>query len=215
MMKLFQPFLFLLLISGISFSQVTTAFAEEEEKEIDITLSPKETLFDISNMKPGDWAPRTLTVINSGSKDFEYRMELQNNGDRKLYNELLLEVKSADQKLYNGKLADFTSMANRKLISGSEENLELTIRFPEHLGNDFQGVQSAFTFIFTAEGKDNVAVLASTNGLIDSGNIKSSGFTLPATATNIFNILLFGSILMVGGLTLMAIRHFKRVKAFQ
>ena len=215
MMKLFQSFLILLLISGISFSQVTTAFADEEKKEIDITLSPKETLFDISNMKPGDWAPRTLTVINSGSKDFEYRMELQNNGDLKLFNELVLEVKSADQQLYDGKLADFTSMANRKLISGSEENLELTIRFPEHLGNDFQGVQSAFTFAFTAEGKDQTAVSASTKGLIDSGNVKSSGFTLPATATNIFNLLLFGSILLIVGLCLMTIRHFKRVKAFQ
>ena len=209
-MKLFQPFLFLLLISGISFSQVTTAFAEEEEKEIDITLSPKETLFDISNMKPGDWAPRTLTVINSGSKDFEYRMELQNNGDLKLFNELLLEIESAGQKLYDGKLTDFTSTATRKLISGSEENLELTIRFPEHLGNDFQGVQSAFTFTFTAEGKDQTAVSASTKGLIDSGNVKTNGFNLPQTGVQFLNMLIAGSVLIAGGLILLFVKKRKK-----
>ncbi|WOV88083.1 hypothetical protein QWT69_02870 [Sporosarcina oncorhynchi] len=219
MKKLLHPFLLLLLISGMSFFHSTSALAEgetdTEKQDVEITLSPTGTLFDINNMKPGDWAPRTITISNSGMKDFNYLMELQNNGDQKLFNELLLEIQAADQKLYDGKLAAFTAMATRKLVSGGEESLNITIRFPEHLGNDFQGVQSAFTFTFTAEGKDKATVSASTNGMIDSGNVKSSGFTLPATATNIFNILLFGSILMIVGLSLMTIRHFKRVKAVQ
>ena len=72
--KLFRFVPFLLLISGICFYPVSSVFAEGEndkaENEIKINISPKDNLFDISNMKPGDWAPRSITVQNSGSKDF-------------------------------------------------------------------------------------------------------------------------------------------------
>lgn len=219
MIKLLRPFTLFLLISALCFYPITSAFADGEsetkQNEIDISLSPTGTLFDISNMKPGDWAPRTLTVKNSGNKDFDYQMTLQNNGDTKLFNELLLEIKTGDIELYQGKLSEYKSMPVRNLMSGSEENLDLTIRFPEHLGNDFQGIQSAFVFTFTAERKDSTAVQAMTQGLIDSGGSKSSGFTLPATSTNIFNIMLIGSALVVGGIVLMIIRYFRRMKLAQ
>ncbi|MBO1915115.1 hypothetical protein J4G37_61100, partial [Microvirga sp. 3-52] len=85
MNKLFRFIPLLLLISGICIFPVASVFAEDDndtkKKDIDITLSPKDTLFNISNMKPGDWAPRTITVKNSGSKDFTYQMESRNNGD--------------------------------------------------------------------------------------------------------------------------------------
>ena len=74
MSKLFRLLPFLLLISGICFFPVTSVFADDEndtdKNEIDISLSPTDTLFDISNMKPGDWAPRTITVKNSGKQRF-------------------------------------------------------------------------------------------------------------------------------------------------
>lgn len=208
----------LVLISCISFFPVTSVFAEGENEadtnELDISLSPTGTLFDVSNMKPGDWAPRTLTVKNTGSKDFDYQMKLQNDGEKKLFNELLLEITSGDTALYEGKLADFNTLPARKLVGGSEENLDITIRFPEHLGNDFQGIASSFTFTFTAEAKDSAAVQAMTMGQIDSG-ISTSGFTLPATSTNIFNLLLFGSVLVTGGIVLMIIRHYRRIRLAQ
>ena len=159
MSKLFRLLPFLLLISGICFFPVTSAFADDEndteKNDIDISISPKDDLFAISNMKPGDWAPRTITVENSGSTDFDYQMQLENSGEEKLFNELLLEIKANDKELYQGKLAAFKSLPARKLTSGSGENLDITIRFPEHLGNDFQGLTSAFVFTFSAEGKDS------------------------------------------------------------
>ena len=104
MNKLFRLLPLLLLISGICFFPVTSVFADDEndteKNDIDISLSPKDNLFNISNMKPGDWAPRTITVGNSGSKDFTYQMELRNNGETKLFNELLLEIKVDDKELY-------------------------------------------------------------------------------------------------------------------
>jgi len=35
---------------------------------------------------------------------------------------------------------------------------------------------------------------------------------LPATSTNIFNLMLFGSVLVTGGIVLMIIRHYRRMK---
>ena len=219
MNKLLRLLPLLLLISGMIFLPVTTVFADGEDNteksDIDITLSPTENLFSISNMKPGDWAPRTITVGNSGSQDFTYHMELLNNGEKKLFNELLLEIKAADKELYQGKLADFDSVTARKLVSGSEENLDITIRFPEHLGNDFQGLGAGFTLNFTAEGKNSTPVHASTKGQVDSGGPTSAGFSLPATSTNIFNLILFGAVLVTGGIVLMMVRHYRRVKPAQ
>ncbi|MFD1928587.1 hypothetical protein ACFSFY_11155 [Sporosarcina siberiensis] len=282
MIKLLRPFTFLILISAISFYPMSSVLADGEngidKKDIDISLTPNDTLFNISNMKPGDWAPRSITVKNSGNNDFDYHMELQNKGDHKLFNELLLEVKAGDKELYQGKMAGFKSIPTRSLKSSKEESLELTIRFPEHLGNDFQGVQSEFVFTFSVKGKNSDSVQASTQGLIDSdspipvvlseldtssessesgelgelnetselgelsesnesnelgelgdltesselsglkgtnslGNLSPSN--LPATSTNIFNLMLFGSALIVSGMVLMIVRHFRRIREAQ
>jgi len=220
MNKLFRLFPLLLLVSIICLLPVISVFADGEndsnKKEIDISLSPKDTLFSINNMKPGDWAPRTITVKNSGSKDFNYNMELLNNGETKLFNELLLEVKAGEKELFDGKLAEFESLSARELASGSEESLEMTIRFPKHLGNDFQGLEVAFSLNFTAEGTNTPATpnqdQAAISGQIDSGKPNSSGQSLPATATNIFNLLLLGTFFVAGGIGLMVVRHYRRAK---
>lgn len=214
MIKLFRLFPFLLLISGICFYPVSSVSADGEndkvENEIDISLSSNENLFDISNMKPGDWAPRTITVQNSGTKDFVYLIQLQNSGEKKLFNELLMEIKAGDIELYQGKLAEFQSLPERKLTSSTEEKLDITIRFPEHLGNEFQGLSSAFVFTFTAEGKDNTVVQAMTKGQVASSSFgpTTAGFNLPMSS-NISNLILFGTVLLVvaGGFLLMILRR--------
>lgn len=216
MIKLFRLFTLLLLTSAICFYPVTNAFAEGEEdnaeKEISISLSPEENLFDISNMKPGDWAPRTIAVQNSGNTDFVYRLQLQNSGEKKLFNELLLEIKAGDIELYQGKLAQLESLPERRLTSGTEENLDITIRFPEHLGNEFQGLESAFVFSFTAEGDDSTVVQAMTTGQVASVGPPSAGTSMPTTSTNIFNWILFGVLLVSGGIVWMVIRRYRRIK---
>lgn len=219
MIKFFRLFPFLLLISVICFYPVTSVFAnvdnEETENDVVISLSPEGNLFDISNMKPGDWAPRTITVQNSGNKDFVYHMQVQNSGEKKLFNELMLEIKAGDTELYQGKLVTFKSLPERKLTSSTEENLDITIRFPEHLGNDFQGLTSAFVFSFTAEGKDSTVVQAMTKGQVASVSTTSAESSLPNTTSNIFNLILFGTLLVAGGIVWMIIRHYRRMKTAQ
>lgn len=219
MTKFFRLFPFLLLMCTIFIYPVTVVSAEGEndttENEIAISISPEEGLFDISNMKPGDWAPRTITVQNSGSKDFVYQMQLQNKGETKLFNELLLEIKAGETELYQGKLAELKSLPARNLTSGTEENLDITIRFPEHLGNDFQGLESAFVFSFTAEGNDRTTVQVMTTGQVDSVGPTPGGDNLLTKSSNVFNLLLFGSLFVAGGIVLILIRYYRRMKIAQ
>lgn len=222
MKKLFQILPLLLLLGCMSLFPVTSAFAADENttenNEINISLSPTGTLFDITNMKPGDWAPRTITVKNMGTKDFDYLMQLQNSGDEKLFNELLLEIKVADQELYQGKLTDFKSLPIRKLATGNEENLDVTIRFPEHLGNEFQGLHASFDFIFTAEGNDSETetVQEVMVGKIDSsGSPMSGGPRLPESTTNLFNFMLIGGALGVGGIVLIIFIYYRKLRFVQ
>ena len=215
MTKLFRLFPWLLVISVICFYPVKSVFADGEndtvKNELDISLSQTENLFDISNMKPGDWAPRTITVQNSGSKDFVYQMQLQNSGDEKLFNELMLEIKAGDTELYQGKMAAFKSLPERKLTSSTEENLDITIRFPEHLGNEFQGLESAFVFTFIAEGKASPSVQVMTAGQVDSFGATSAGSSLPTTSSIIVNLMIYSALLVAGGIVFMVIRGYRRV----
>ncbi|HAM81669.1 hypothetical protein [Ornithinibacillus bavariensis] len=211
--------IFFTILVMLSLTTITT-FANSV-KEIDIEISHKEALFDVSNMKPGDWAPRSITVKNVGKRDFTYTMKVQNKGIDKLFNELLLEIKDANIVIYNGKLSDFDMLPERKLYRNGEEDLAITIRFPEHLGNDYQGLGSNFSFLFIAEDitsnpggenpeennkeenpknensseKDEEVV----EGIIDSGSNSQGGSTLPSTATSLFNFLFIGVTLIITG----------------
>lgn len=194
-------------------------FADEvnDKLEIDISLSPKDYLFDVSNMKPGDWAPRELTIKNNGKKDFFYQMSISNEGDVKLFNELILEVEDQASIIYNGKLKDFDKLSDRMLAAGNSENITLTLRFPEHLGNAFQGLSTSFKVIFVAEGTENPSDPEDpgnsdkdpekdadhVDGVINDGNSKG-GSQLPNTSTNMYNFLFIGvALLVTGGLILL------------
>lgn len=213
MTNIFRLIPFLLLISMICFYPITKVFADDgkdtAENELDISLSQTGNLFEISNMKPGDWAPRTITVQNSGSEDFVYQMQVQNNGDEKLFNELMLEIKEGDTELYLGKMAAFKSLSERSLASSAEETLDITIRFPEHLGNEFQGLETAFVFSFIAEGKGSPPVQVMTAGQVASFGSDWSSPT--STSSKIVNGMLFGFLLMAGGIVFMFIRRYREV----
>jgi len=188
------------------------------DDRISIGVFPNDTLFQVENMKPGDWAPRTVTVENNGQEAFSYSMHIESESTDKLFNELLLEIKTPEIELYTGKLADFENLEERNLERGEEENLELTIRFPSHLGNEFQGLNTAFNIIFTAKGDLDDAVVQvpgfigsdeyppSENGsspaLGSSDTPSHSGGTLPQTATDIFLFLLLGAVLLINGILL-------------
>ncbi|MFD2044973.1 TasA family protein [Ornithinibacillus salinisoli] len=212
----------LMFIIGFTvISDPAKSFADESNAddmaEIDISLSPSDVLFNIDNMKPGDWAERNITIKNAGEYDFEYQMSIRNEGSEKLFNEFLLEIRDSNDELYTGKLADFEKLPVREITSTNEEELEITVRFPEHLGNEFQGLDAQFTFIFVAEGAEDTDTNdrdeESVDGSVGSDkDNKDGGSILPDTATNMFNLLLIGSILLVTGVVIAASSAIKRVR---
>lgn len=179
--------------------------------ELDIGISPKDSLFNAENLKPGDWIPRTITVQNKGQKEFEYTASIQNNGKSvKLYNAFMLEVRDESGKeLYNGKLAEFSQFSPRELESESTEQLEFTIKFPEESGNEYQGLEAGFILTFVAEGEGNDSDEISSSGVIGSGG--SNGLRLPDTATDIFTFLLIGGSLVIAGAAIYVYQRFRKI----
>jgi LPXTG-motif cell wall-anchored protein len=156
-------------------------------KEIDINTSPEKALFNVSKLVPGDRATRTITIKNSGNQDFHYLSSVKLiSGSEKLYNELLLIILDKNSELYKGKLSDFNKIEPRLLSSNSKEDLTFIIEFPSSLGNEFQGLESKFEFKFYVEG---------TLG----GVLPADGPKLPNTGSDMFNILVAGSVLVLTG----------------
>ncbi|WP_047980846.1 TasA family protein [Ornithinibacillus contaminans] len=221
-MKRFMVVCSIIIIGFLVLEQPIVIFSEESDvnsdnkAEIDISLSPSDVLFQVDELKPGDWIERSITIKNDGKKDFNYYMSLRNDGDEKLFNEFLLEIHNADGKLYNGKLSEFDTLEMKELAAGKEEVLNIIVRFPEYLGNDFQGLNSQFSFIYTAEGTRDTDVQDedSIDGSVGSGedDPTNTGSLLPSTATNMFNFLLIGSIILGITVLLATINAIKKLK---
>ena len=193
------------LLTALVYLSVVNLSSASAQGEITLDIMPGEVLFDVDNMKPGDWAPRTVVVQNNGLQEFSYATTLQpDKQSMKLFNELLLEVEDAQGELYNGKLADFKQLESRSLKPAKQEEIDFTVRFPTHLGNEFQGLDAKFTLFFSAEGSDNSKDEKAISGTISGddggpGASGSSGSELPATATSVFNMILVGALLLAGG----------------
>lgn len=167
--------------------------------EVDISTSPNGVFFQVDNMKPGDWTTKTIKVQNQGLKDFQYTMssELKSGSDQ-LYNALMMTVSDAKGVLYEGTVSGFKGFDGHKLASSEEEGLTFKIEFPEHLGNEFQGLMSEVKFTFQAEG-------------IVGESLPVGGMTLPNTGTFIYKLLLIGGLLFFSGLGVYVYQYRRRV----
>lgn len=105
-----------------------------------IATDNNKVLFFLTNLKPGDYATRKLTIQNRGEEDFTYISDAKfKGGSEELYNEFLLEVSDSKGLLYSGKMKDFNGFPPRMLKSLHEEDLNFSVEFPGNLGNEFQG----------------------------------------------------------------------------
>lgn len=171
----------------VNFILPTALYASANEvKEIDIVTTPEKVMFDLTNMKPGDQASRTLKISNSGKEDFSYLFSAKKkSGSDLLYNALQLTVSNGNGELFKGSLGDFRELEPRELGSQGSEELTFSVEFPAHLGNEYQGLVCEVEFKFYAEG--------TLGGLLPTDN------KLPDTATGLFNYLLGGIILLGSG----------------
>lgn len=182
-----------LLLVFLVLMSINNVFAASETGEIDIATSPSKILFDVNNMKPGDWSIREYTILNKGKQDFEYTASADlKSGSKKLYKELNLQIQDKNGNVYDGKLANFKRIDYRKLAKADQETLKFRVDFPEELGNEFQGLACEVTIKLYVKG---------TLG----GLLPADGGVLPNTASNVFNYIAGGVIFIIGGVSMYTI----------
>ncbi|WP_144475257.1 LPXTG cell wall anchor domain-containing protein [Cytobacillus oceanisediminis] len=194
----------ILSILLIIFFNLTTVQAEEN---IDINTLQHGYSFEVSNLKPGDWIPRDITVTNDGQFDFKYTVRLGETKSKKgLLDELEFLISQGSVVLYEGKVKGFKGLSPRELAAGSKEDLFFQVTMPYELGNEFQGSSAELEIIFLAEGKeDNTEIHPDP----DKGNPDTDAVVtpeivnkLPNTATNNYNLLFVGGLLICLGGTM-------------
>lgn len=179
---------------------------------VELEVDPDSVLFDVNNMKPGDWASRDVKIKNRGTRPFMYSINVESRGMKKLYNELQLEVFMKKRELYSGELNSFTNIKARHLAPGKQDNITVTIRFPEELGNEYQGLEADFAIIIIAEGEAKQQDEQTVIGKIGTDKY-DFGSKLPNTATNTFVYILLGLCLIGIGIFLyLVIRKYKKIK---
>jgi LPXTG-motif cell wall-anchored protein len=189
--------------------------AGNENKEVGLDISPNNILFNTSNMKPGDSVEKVLEVQNNGEDNFQYIVKvIKEEQNDKLYNELQLDLSRDGTIIYSGKLKDIKELKPITLKKQSEHKLLLKVALPYELGNEFQGLMSEFKIKLVAQlasGTTDPPVTEDETPIppskVDSEtnvnpptHANSQGSKLPNTATNVYNLLLMGAVLMAIGL---------------
>ncbi|RTZ54665.1 LPXTG cell wall anchor domain-containing protein [Bacillus sp. SAJ1] len=176
-----------LTVIFIIISPIGKIWAASNTNEIDIATSPHKVLFDVDNLKPGDWATRDLHVQNLGKQDFKYTTSIHfESGSKLFFKALKLKVSDKKGELYSGKLADFNKLDYRKLAKADEETLTFRVDVPTEVGNEYQGLTCKFTIKLYVEG---------TLG----GILPADKSLLSNTGSNVLNAMAGGIILIIGG----------------
>ncbi|GAE94567.1 hypothetical protein JCM21714_3735 [Gracilibacillus boraciitolerans JCM 21714] len=173
----------------------------EENDLISISgsFSNSNQLFDLENLKPGDWSDRELTITNQTPQEIQYDLHVTYlDGSEMFYNNLELEVKINDEIVFNDKLANFNKVNGLLLAANATEKVNFHILFPPELGNEFQGLTTQAEIIITAFDETNEE---ETSFDITTDSNGDSGARMPDTASFIFNFLLIGAgLLLIGSI---------------
>ncbi|MQR94607.1 LPXTG cell wall anchor domain-containing protein [Fictibacillus phosphorivorans] len=202
----------------IVFLPIGNTGADSSTPEIKIDALPDKVLFAIDDFKPGDWAPRVLTIQNNGNQDFTYNLQSRmKSGSRKLFNVFQLKIEDTSGVIFNDDLKDFKGLDPRPLAAFSEEKLTVTVEFPYVSGNEYQGLDTDVEFVLYAGG-ENAPPPTDTekpnqdNGSTPPGNNSNKPpstdtGSLPQTGEdNPFFIILSGLFISMAGLALLLVK---------
>ncbi|GEN44336.1 LPXTG cell wall anchor domain-containing protein [Alkalibacillus haloalkaliphilus] len=182
----------------------TLASEENSDSEVSIDTTPQSVMFDLSNIKPGDTAERTLTIENYGNMDYNYHSSVEHTGgSEKLFEQLQLVVSDESGVLYEGSLSGFEGFESRPLEVQESEEVVFGIKFPWESGNEFQGLETAFDLQVWASGEE---VASSTPEEEEEGTLPSTGGglgILPQTGESIpYLYYIIGGVIALSGLGL-------------
>lgn len=104
---------------------------------------------DVYNIYPGWSKSKTITVHNSGSLDFKYRMSVKALPDNKLYDgptPLMVKINNGDFK----EIDELGNVELGTIAAGQDGTFTITFKLPEAANNDYQEASGTFTFVFDA-----------------------------------------------------------------
>lgn len=141
-----------------------------------IYVEGESPLFEMTNMAPGERANATVLVSNQGEHEFFFTLSTaKESGSQSLWDKLHIDVYGNDDfHHYSGPLSGLQYWSIATLAVGEEENLTLSVQFPESAGNQFQGAELSLSFTFNATQNKtfNIVVTASHS---EGGTVTGSG----------------------------------------
>jgi hypothetical protein len=177
---------FLTLSSGFV---ITSA----EQNELKLKITPSTSFINALNLAPGDSITSDIIIRNDVLVDVNIKSRIQ-SGSNLLYNILDLNVIDGSEILYKGKLQGFENLII-KSVTEKGKRLKFTVTLPKYSNNELQGQKVMVAFDFITKNSDL--------------NPPWKG-SLPDTATNTFNYLIVGIILLISGCILKTTQ--KRIK---
>ncbi|UNL85909.1 CalY family protein [Priestia koreensis] len=122
---------------------------------LNMSVSPS-AVFNITNMVPGDFAAKTVTIQNTGNVDFTYVVGAINTGSTNLWtdktNGLQVEIKKGATTYYSGPVSDVSTnpASPLSLPVGQNDVLTIKVTLPISADNTFQMLTEVITFTFQA-----------------------------------------------------------------
>lgn len=163
--------------------------------KVDFNVTISDGFFEIGKLKPGHSEISTLTINNAGNLGFNYNAKLRYiSGSKQLFDMIHLQVKNANENIYEGKLNKFEGISEKYLKQKNNESFYFTFHLPEAVGNEFQGLSTEIGIKVNAKGILSSAVEEEKT----NANLERS-FELPSTSTSIFNLIFCGLVIMILG----------------
>ncbi|WP_422485129.1 hypothetical protein [Gudongella sp. DL1XJH-153] len=157
---------FALIMGAMTTFGINPSYAENLKiigNNIGLEVDPSGTsLFNLTNMNPGDTNEAKIDIYNS----LEYRFQLfmrtervskaPSQGEADLFKQMVLTIQYDGDEIYNGSMADFaqSNISLGFLYPGDDKELKATVYLPgAETGNEFQGKSVEVRWVFIAEHK--------------------------------------------------------------
>jgi hypothetical protein len=220
---------FILLLAFCFLTSLPSLKIEAASGEMSIELKPDRILFNTVKLAPGRSIEEVITIQNREKMGFTYESSVNFlEGSKSLFNELTIMIWDTEKLIFKGGLSEFKGYGERKLNSLHGEDLKIQVGMPSHLGNEFQGKRCEFEITFTIKedilkpepvpDQDETEPTPSptpeqvvkpqrpiSDSDLDSKPLK--GQILPNTATNIYQLLTVGALLVLLGIATLLYRR--------
>ncbi|MCR3956300.1 MAG: hypothetical protein NUK57_08360 [Gudongella sp.] len=155
---------FALIMGTMTTFGINPSYAENLKiigNNIGLEVDPSGTsLFNLTNMNPGDTNEAKIDIYNS----LEYRFQLfmrtervskaPSQGEADLFKQMVLTIQYDGDEIYNGPMADFaqSNISLGFLHPGDHRELKAIVYLPgAETGNEFQGTSVEVRWVFIAE----------------------------------------------------------------